>query len=300
MKIGFTLPHLHLQAQELDRTAHFARGAEKAGAASLWVGDRNMAAVNPKIGVGGMGNTIPAEFNGPADPLILLGVAAGATETVKLGTHSLLAPLYPAVQLARAWTTIDQLSRGRAIPGFGVGWSPEEYEAAGLEFSTRGARMEELLDALEIMWTQAPAEYHGKFVELPLHHSSLKPVQRPGLPIYLAATAAPTLRRVGRRADGWLTLSILPVFMNTELMVMQRMAIDESAREAGRDPASIETVLRINVMPGIPAQQIADTIKSVGEATGFAHFLIETTFCAETVDSALDLVHELMPIVDRG
>jgi probable F420-dependent oxidoreductase len=300
MKIGFTIPYMHLQAPELDRTAEFAREAEKAGVVSLWSGDRNMAPVNPKVGVGGMGNTIPDEYNGPADPLIVLGIAAGATETVKLGTHVQLAPLYPPVQLARAWTTIDLLSRGRAIPGFGVGWSPEEYEAAGLDFSTRGARMEELLDALEIIWRQDPAEYHGKYVELPLHHSSLKPVQRPGLPIYLAATAPPTLRRVGRRADGWLTLSILPVFMNTELMVMQRKAVDEAAREAGRDPASIETVLRINVMPGVTAQQIADTIKSVAAETGFEHFLVETAFCADGVDSALDLVHALMPIVDRG
>jgi len=300
VKIGFVLPHLHLQAYEIDRAAYFATEAEKAGADSLWVGDRNMAAVNPKIGAGGIGNTIPVEYNGPADPLILLGVAASATQRVKLGTHVQVAPLYPPVQLARAWTTVDLISRGRAIAGFGVGWSPEEYEAAGLDFSTRGARLDEMLDALDILWGQNPAEYHGRFIELPLHHSPLKPVQRPRPPICLGGTAEAALRRTGRRGDGWLTLCMLPVFMNIEMMVAQRKAVDEAAREAGRDPASIETVMRINVMPGVSAQEVADAIKTMREKTGFTNFIVETMFSAESVDASLETVHSLIPIVDRG
>lgn len=294
------LPHLHMQAHEVDKVAYFASAAEKAGAASLWVGDRNMAAVHPKIGAGGIGNTIPVEYNGPADPSIVLGVAASATSTAKLGTHVQIAPLYPLLQLARAWTTIDLMSRGRAIVGLGVGWSPEEYEAAGLDFATRGARLDEMLDALDVVWTQDPAEYHGTYVELPLHHSPLKPVQRPRPPIYLGGSGGPALRRAGRRADGWLTLCMLPGFMNTEMMVAQRKVVDEAAREAGRDPASIETVMRVNVMAGVPVQQVADAIKTMHEATGFTHFAIETMFWAETVDSALEMVHHLMPIIDRG
>jgi probable F420-dependent oxidoreductase len=300
VKIGFVLPHLHTQAHEIDRAAYFATEAEKAGADSLWVGDRNIAAVNPKIGAGGIGNTIPVEYNGPADPLILLGVAASATERVKLGTHVQIAPLYPPVQLARAWTTIDLISRGRAIAGFGVGWSPEEYEAAGLDFSTRGARLDEMLDALDVLWGKDPAEYHGTFIDLPLHHSPLKPVQRPRPPIYLGGTAAAALRRAGRRGDGWLTLCMLPVFMDIDMIVAQRRVVDEAAREAGRDPASIETVVRINVMPEVPVQQVADAIKGIREKTGFKHFIIETMFWAKSVDASLEMVHSLMPIVDRG
>jgi probable F420-dependent oxidoreductase len=300
VKIGFMVPHLHLQAHEVDKVGYFAQEAEKAGAASLWVGDRNIAAVHPKIGAGGIGNTIPVEYNGPADPFIVLGIAAAATSTAKLGTHVLIAPLYPIAQLARAWTTIDLVSRGRAIAGLGVGWSPEEYEAAGLDFTARGARLDEMLDALDVVWTNDPAEYHGKHVELPLHHSPLKPVQSPRPPIYLGGGSTPALKRAGRRADGWLTLSNLPGFMNTDLMVTQRNVVDEAAKQAGRDPASIETVMRVNVMEGQSAQQVADAVKTMHEATGFTHFAIETMFSAETVDSALEMVNELMPLVDRG
>ncbi|NMO57406.1 TIGR03619 family F420-dependent LLM class oxidoreductase [Actinoplanes sp. TBRC 11911] len=300
MKIGFMLPHLHEQAHEVGRVAYFANEAEKAGAASLWVGDRNMAAVHPKIGAGGRGNTIPVEYNGPADPLIVLGVAASATTTAKLGTHVQIAPLYPLLQLARAWTTVDLMSHGRAIAGLGVGWSPEEYEAAGLDFATRGARLDEMLDALDIVWTKDPAEYHGTYVDLALHHSPLKPVQRPRPPIYLGGSATSALKRTGRRADGWLTLSMLPGFMNTELIMSQRQVVDEAARVAGRDPASIETVMRVNVMPGVAVPQVADAVKTMHAETGIEHFAIETMFWADKVDAALEMVHGLMPVVARG
>jgi probable F420-dependent oxidoreductase len=231
---------------------------------------------------------------------VVLGVAASATERVKLGTHVLIAPVYPPVQLARSLTSIDLISGGRLIPGFGIGWSPEEYEAAGFDFSKRGARMNELLDALEILWTQDPAEYHGTYIDLPLHHSPLKPVQRPHPPIYLGGAAEAALRRVGERADGWLTLCMVPNWVDTDMMVSQRKLIDQFAREAGRDPAAIETVMRLNVMAGTSMKQVADVIKTIGEATGIDHFFVETMFIADSADASLDQVTELMPLIERG
>ncbi|GII55805.1 LLM class F420-dependent oxidoreductase [Planotetraspora thailandica] len=300
MKIGFAVPHLHKQAHDIAKTAYFAREAEKAGADSLWVGDRNFAAVNPKIGAGGRGDTIPVEYNTAADPFVVLGVAAGATERVKLGTHVLIAPLYPPVQLARTLTSIDLISGGRLIPGFGIGWSPEEYEAVGYDFSTRGARMNELLDALKVLWTQDPAEFHGKLIDLPLQHSPLKPAQRPHPPIYLGGTAEAALRRIGERADGWLPLCMVPYFVNIDMMTEQRRAIDRFARDAGRDPASIDTIMRVNVMQGVSAQQTADVVKTVAEATGIDHFLVDSSFVASTADESLELVNEVLPLIQRG
>lgn len=300
MKIGFALPHLHKQAHDVAKTAQFARDAEKAGVASLWVGDRNMAAVNPKIGAGGLGNTIPVEYNTPADPFVTLAVAASATEHVKLGTHVLIAPLYPPVQLARSLTTLDLVSGGRVLPGFGVGWSPEEYEAAGLDFHRRGARMDELIDVLDILWTQDPAEYHGKEIDIPLHHSPLKPVQRPHPPLYFGGAAEAALRRIGGRADGWLPYSFIPYFVDIEMIKAQRRTIDEAAREAGRDPSEIDAIMRVNVAAGIPLQQAADTIKSIAEATGVDHFLIDTSFMAFSAEESMDIVTKILPLIERG
>ncbi|PJE98313.1 LLM class F420-dependent oxidoreductase [Streptomyces carminius] len=300
MKIGFALPQFHHQAYGIARTAEFAREVERAGAASLWVGDRNLAAVRPRIGYGGQGTTIPAELNPAADPFVLLGIAAGATERVLLGSHVLVAPLYPPVQLARALTSIDLVSGGRLLPGFGVGWSPEEYQAAGLDFGTRGARMNELLDALEAVWTTDPAEYHGKLLSVPLHHAPLKPARRPRPPFYLGALSERALRRVAERGDGWLPLCTVPSWVDTDGLVAHRALIDRWAREADRDPSAIDTVLRVNIDAGTAPGRVADAIRTVHERTGIDHVMVDTTYAVESVDEAMEHAVEMIGLVARG
>ncbi|MGW1530272.1 TIGR03619 family F420-dependent LLM class oxidoreductase [Streptomyces sp. NPDC002159] len=302
MEIGFALPYLHNVAHQVDRAAEFAREAEKAGAASLWVGDRNFAAVNPKIGIGGVGDTtVPIEYRTAADPFVLLGVAAAVTERVRLGTHVLIGPIYAPVQLARSLTTIDQISGGRLIPGFGVGWSPEEFEAANLDLTTRGARMNEMLDALELLWTENPVEYHGRHIELPLQHSPLKPVQKPRPPFYIGAPtgARAALKRIGERADGWLPACIAPAFVDVDTVLAQRALIDSFATEAGRDPAHIDTVMRVNVVEGTPLSKVADAIKLLAERTGIGHFMVESMSLPH-IDASLELVAEMVALIEQG
>jgi probable F420-dependent oxidoreductase len=300
VKIGFALPQFHRQVFGIDRTAEFAAEMERAGAASLWVGDRNLAAVHPKVGYGGMGNTIPEELNAAADPFALLAVAASATQHVQLGAHVIVAPLYPPVQLARALTTIDLISGGRLLPGFGVGWSPEEYEATGGDFARRGATMNELLDALDAIWTTDPAEFHGQRLSVPLHHSPLKPARRPRPPIYLGALSERALRRVAERADGWLPLCTVPSWLDVDGLVGQRAAVDQLAREAGRDPSSIDAILRINADPDTPAQKVADAIRTVGERTGIDHVMVDSMYTAHGVDEALAYASEVLTLTGKG
>lgn len=300
MKIGFALPQFHKQALGIARTAEFARKVENAGAASLWVGDRNLAAVNPKVGYGGQGNTIPAELNPAADPFVLLGIAASATERVLLGAHVLIAPLYPPVQLARSLTSIDLISGGRLLPGFGIGWSPEEYEAAGGDFTRRGARMNELLDALEAIWTTDPAAYQGKSISVPLHHSPLKPARRPRPPFYLGALSERALRRVAERGDGWLPLCVVPSYLDIDGLVAQRAVIDRLAQEAGRDPSAIDAVLRVNIDPDTTSQQVADALKAVHERTSIDHFMIDSMYAVHSVDGAIAFAAELIELAGKG
>ncbi|MFI8185520.1 TIGR03619 family F420-dependent LLM class oxidoreductase [Actinacidiphila glaucinigra] len=301
MKIGFALPYLHHVAHQVDRTAEFAREAEKAGAASLWAGDRHFAAVDPTIGATGPGTTIPVEYRTAADPFVLLGVAAAATERVQLGTNVLIAPIYAPAHLARSLTTIDRISGGRLIPGFGVGWSPEEFTAANTDFTKRGARTDEMLDALELLWTQDPVEYHGHHLELPLQHSPLKPVQKPRPPFYFGApSGAPAaLRRIGERADGWLPACLVPDYVDAETVLAQRALINEFASAAGRDPSLLDTVMRVNVVEGTPSGRVADAIKSLSAETGIEHFMVESMSLPH-VDAVLDLVTELLMLVGRG
>ncbi|MEU6849797.1 TIGR03619 family F420-dependent LLM class oxidoreductase [Actinacidiphila alni] len=300
MKVGFALPQFNKQAFEVARTAEFAREIEAAGGASLWVGDRNLAAVHPRIGYGGRGTTIPPELNPAADPFVLLGVAASVTERVLLGSHVLVAPLYTPVQLARSLTTVDLISGGRLLAGFGVGWSPEEYEAAGLDFTARGARMDELLDALDAIWTRDPAEYRGEQLTVPLHHAPLKPARRPRPPVYLGAHSGRALRRIGERADGWLPLCVVPSFVDVDGVIAQRDAVAEAARTAGRDPEAIDSVLRVNIDAGTSTDEVSAVIRTMGDRVGIEHVMVDTMYSDESVDQALDRAGRILDGVRRG
>ena len=81
-------------------------------------------------------------------PLDTLTFAAACTSTIKLGTSVLDIPYYNPVMLARRLSTIDVLSKGRLRVGFGVGWSPDEMEAAGADMKVRGPRADEFLQVL--------------------------------------------------------------------------------------------------------------------------------------------------------
>ncbi|MFI6865618.1 TIGR03619 family F420-dependent LLM class oxidoreductase [Nocardia sp. NPDC050406] len=286
VKIGFSLPQHGAQAHQATEVARFAAEAEQAGADSLWVGERLLAATNPKVGYAGK-DTIPDEFNAVLDPFVLLGIAGAVTERVRLGTNVLIAPLYSPTVLARSLTTIDVTSGGRLVPGFGIGWSPEEYEAAGVPFARRGARLDEILDALEVIWTSDPASYRGELVTVPEHRSELKPVRRPR--VHLGAFGAAGLARIGRRADGWLPVVPVPgpPAWGQQLLKM-RAVVDRAAEQAGRDPGTIDTVVRVNVAAGTEPELIAKAIEQVAGETGFDDFFVDMMYIADSVDGMLD------------
>jgi len=272
--------------------ARFASTAEELGADSLWVGDRLLAAVQPTVGYAGK-DTIPEQFRTGIDPFIALAVAATATSRARLGASVFVAPWYPPVQLARQLTSLDVVSGGRLMPGFGIGWSPEEYEAAGAPFRHRGAQLDELLDALEQLWTANPVVHQGERWSIPESWVNLKPMQRPRPPIYLGAFRSPGLRRVGERADGWTAVVQVPGGVNLDMLNWQRHKIDDAARAAGRDPSDIHTYVRINVAQDTAVEPVAEAVKVLAD-NGYPDMFVDLIYVATTTDSHLDWVERLL------
>jgi probable F420-dependent oxidoreductase len=176
------------------------------------------------------------------DPLEALTFAAAQTRKIALGTSVLDMPYYNPVMLARRLTTLDFLSNGRLRVGLGLGWSKDEMDAAGADMKQRGARAEEFLQVLKAIWTTNPVEFHGKFYQVPKSYISPKPVQQPHPPIYLAAFAPAAMNRLARLADGW-----NPVAIPVDGMVQMFGAIQQMAKDAGRDPASLEMIVRAHM-----------------------------------------------------
>jgi probable F420-dependent oxidoreductase len=219
-----------------------ARRAEELGFDGLWVLDRILYPVNPRqpypIGDG----SLPVQYKQVLDPLETLTFAAAHTRRIGLGTSVLNLPWYNPVLLARRLTTLEVLSGGRLTVGFGLGWSPDEYEAAGVPMRERGKRADELIRALKTIWTTDPVEFHGEYYHIPKSFIGPKPVQKPHPRIFMAAYTPGAMKRIARAADGW-----FPVGIPISAVEGMFDGIRTMAKEFGRDPAALELIVRANV-----------------------------------------------------
>lgn len=293
MRLGFALPQFGALATQGARVTEFATEVERLGAHSLWVGDRLLAPVRPSVGYAGT-DTVPEQFRSVLDPLAVLTAAACATTRVTVGTNVLNLPWYPPALLARTLTGVDVISGGRLLAGFGIGWSPEEYQAAGVPWRRRGARLDEGLDALEAIWAASPASHEGPLWTVQESYFDLKPVQRPRPPIYLGGFSEPALHRVGRRADGWLPACVIPRSFSARMFGGARQLIQRGAEEAGRGDSKLPAVLRANVHEGTSVQQVVEVLGQAEEGGGIEEAFVDLMYLASGVDEALDYARDLL------
>ncbi|MBV6417580.1 MAG: F420-dependent glucose-6-phosphate dehydrogenase [Steroidobacteraceae bacterium] len=176
------------------------------------------------------------------EPLTVLAAIAGATQRIRLSTGILIAPLRPAVLLAKQLATLDVMSRGRVTIGLGLGWQREEYDAAGVPWEGRYTRLEEQVRVCKLLWSEAPASFNGETVRFERIHAWPRPVQEGGVPIWFGL--APTERNIDRIAalgDGW-----IPMEQRPERLAVHVDKLRAAFAARGRDPRSlaVRVVLR--------------------------------------------------------
>jgi probable F420-dependent oxidoreductase len=241
MRLGFGLPQTGKMAGP-DSVSTIARRAEELGFDSLWVFDRLLYPVKPQSPYPAGDGSLPELYKKVLDPVETLTFVAGQTSTVSLGTSVLNLPWYNPVLLARRLTTLDILSSGRLRVGFGIGWSEDEYNAAGVPWKERGRRADEAVNAIKAIWTKNPVEVEGTGFKVASSYFDLKPAQKPHPPIYMAAYTPAAMKRTAREANGWFPVGIPlaavgPMFDSMKTMV----------KEAGRNPKSFELIVRGNL-----------------------------------------------------
>ena len=298
--IGLSLAQLGPFA-DLASIEAMATGAEARGYHSLWVIDRLLDPVAPRSPYPGTADgALPPEQRIALDPLMTLAAAASITTDIRLGTSVLVAPWYRPVLLARSLATLDVLSRGRLDIGLGLGWSADEYAAAGVPQRNLAERQEELLDVLDTVWASDVVELRTERVELAPSRIRPTPVQRPRPPILLAAYTPRGLERVGRRADGW-TPAGLPIDVTAAMW----SAVTAAAVDAGRDPDELSLVVRANahhtsrpIDHDLTAyhgsvEQIAADVRAVFEI-GATEVLVDLQGSTSTVSEHLDLADAIV------
>lgn len=176
--------------------------------------------------IAGGANDIPLP-----DPLIWMAYVAAHTSSIKLGTGILILPQHNPVITAKQIATLDLMSGGRIIMGVGVGWLAEEFDALGVDFATRAARMDEYIAAMRILWSEDAPTFEGEFVRFKGAYCRPQPVNG-SVPIIIGGHSRAAARRAGRIGDGFFPARGL----SEELLNLAR----NTARENGRDPDALE------------------------------------------------------------
>ncbi len=169
------------------------------------------------------------------DVVSFLSFVAARTERVRLGTYVYLLGIRHPFISARGWATLDLLSGGRAIVGAGAGWLASEWAAAGLDPTTRGARLDEAIGVCRRLWTEPVIEHHGRHFDFGPVAFEPKPVQRP-IPVHIGGESPAALRRAARLGDGWLGMAHTP---ESAAVMTARLAelLDDGGR--GRDEVEV-------------------------------------------------------------
>jgi probable F420-dependent oxidoreductase len=179
------------------------------------------------------------------DPFVVFAYLAALTQRLHFRPSILILPLYPTAIVAKQAAELQQLSGGRFELGVGISWNAAEYQAVHADFATRGARLEEQLQVLRMLWTRPYVTFHGRWHEL--DGVGLNRVPSDPIPIWVGGSHDRVLRRAARLADGFIPLGDpAEVFPKVQRYV----------REAGRDVSQFGLAGRLMAGPGGPGAWI--------------------------------------------
>jgi probable F420-dependent oxidoreductase len=225
-----------------------ARLAEDAGFASLWLADHVLlpARYASRYPYSAAGDA-PLDFSQPLlEPLAVMGVLAGATKRVRLGTAVLVAPYRNPALLARMLVTLDQFSGGRVALGVGAGWLAEEFATLGApDFAARGQVTDEVLEIFKKLCAGGKVAHQGRHFRFDEAWSNPGSVQRPHPPILIGGVSDAALRRVARLGDGWLAVSA-----GREQLAERLRRLDGFCAERGRKRSDLQLAYKMFVSIG--------------------------------------------------
>jgi len=245
--IGISLPTVG-PAGEREFVLDVARAAERLGFHSVWTTDH---IAFPKVRTTEypyQESTTELAFSPGMDwldPIAVMGVVAGATERITIGTSVLVVPYRHPVVLAQELASLDRLSEGRIVLGVGSGWMDQEFAAVGVPKRERGARTDESIDLMQRLWeATGPISFDGRFWRLDEVVLASRPHRPGGPPVMVGGNSEPALRRAGRLGDGWLGFEVF-----VDQVPDKRETLARAAKEAGRDPTAITLSVRRGLVP---------------------------------------------------
>jgi F420-dependent oxidoreductase-like protein len=263
-----------------DVCAH-ALAAEASGFDSVWVMDHFWQ--------------LPA-LGGPDAPILecytLLGAVAARTERVELGTLVTGVTYRNPAHLAKIVTTLDVISKGRAVLGIGAAWHDDEHVALGFEFPSAPERLDRLEEAVQIcraMFCDEHPTFEGRYYRIADARNVPRPIRPGGPPIMIGGGGERrTLRLVAQYAD------MCNVTGGRATLAHKLEILRGHCADVGRDPADITTT-RMGTL--VPTPDRDETARVRSFLSGLMGDDFEEQF---TVGEPEQLVHDVADLAGTG
>ena len=213
---GIELPQVFFDGPvDMNHIRYFATRAETLGYDSLWLQERII------------GDFVMLE------PVTLLSYVAAITTKLRLGTSVILLTLRNPIQLAKAYSTLDCMSGGRAVMGVGLGGGHlrSHEEIFGYTRERRVTRFTEAVQVMKLLWSESKASFHGAFWNFENISMEPKPIQKPHLPLWFGGHHENALKRAVKYGNGWMGAgsSSSNAFIRESAMI--RRFLDEAKRD---------------------------------------------------------------------
>jgi alkanesulfonate monooxygenase SsuD/methylene tetrahydromethanopterin reductase-like flavin-dependent oxidoreductase (luciferase family) len=181
-------------AERLAPMREQVRVASRSGISSIWVLQHYLGAM-PTL-----------------QPVPLLAALAEHAGDMSLGTNMFILPLRHPVEVAEEFSTLDHLTGGRAIAGFGMGYRENEFAAFGIPLEQRVGRFEESIGIIRDLWAGKSVSFDGDYYRIDDERISLVPVSPDGPPIWIGAGPhAAGARRAARLGEAWIVPPHVPL-----------------------------------------------------------------------------------------
>jgi len=293
MKCGITFPQLEI-GTDPDAIRRFAEGAEEIGYNHIVVPEHILGVADPD-----RPKSITYDHEDTFhESMVLFGHLSAVTSQIRFATGVMVLPQRQTALVAKQAAEVDLLSDGRLSLGVAVGWNEPEFEALGVDFGTRGRRIEEQIEVLRALWTDEVVSYDGRWHEFDGVGINPRPNQQP-IPVWIGGGADIVLNRIARMGDGWLTayesMDVLEEMMDT---------LREFVEKEGREMSELDIVGRVSFSEdsplGVADEEEMEERVLAWDELGATHLALRTRDMGlETVEDHLDVAREFKSTVER-
>ena len=229
-------------------------------------------------------------------PFTVMSYLAAKTCKLTLGTSIIVLPMHNPFEVAKQAAELDQLSNGRFVLGIGVGWFEEEFDVLQQNYHNRGARTNEALELMKVLWSENLVTFKGRHYNVQNASFGPKPLQQPGPPIWVAGNSKAALKRAVRYADAW-----HPARLSLAEFARSKRDLNSCLDRNDRAAKTLELTIKLPLVfqNSAPAsdqfhtqgrpKDIISGIERYREA-GVSHFVFDVV--PETLDNALSTIEK--------